>query len=358
MKKIDMYITSKFIKSFFVGMAGFIVIFILSSLFKVVGYIIDQKISTYNGVILLGAGLPDVIVNVVPLAILLGGLMTVNKMATNSEIIALKTSGISFFRIVKYPIIISFIISIFMLWFNDAVVPDMNKLKREIKYTKVYDVRDSRIKTEVYLKGSGNNIYYISMINGSNGTFMNMLILIMDKSMTKVQKIVVAEKGEYDFKEKTWNLKECVINDIVTGKTEKQTLYKAKFIKESPEEFLKDKIRENEMKADDLKEAIKFINKTGGDVKKLMVALYKKTAYPFSGFIMCFIGLSLGSRYVRGASAVSIALSVVIGYIYYVVMATMEALGAGGFINPMIGEWVPNVIFIAVGIVTMRQSEY
>ena len=72
MKKIDMYITSKFIKAFLVGMAGFIVIFILSSVFKVVGYIIDQKINVYNGIILLGAGLPDVIVNVVPLAIWLG----------------------------------------------------------------------------------------------------------------------------------------------------------------------------------------------------------------------------------------------------------------------------------------------
>lgn len=358
MKKIDLYITSKFIKSFFIGMAGFIVIFILSSVFKVVGYIIDDKISIGNGFVLLGAGIPDVIVNVVPLAILLGGLMTVNKMATNSEIIALKTSGISFFRIVKYPIIISLLLSIFMVWFNDAIVPDMNKLKREIKYTKVFDVRDSRIKTEVYLKGSGNNIYYISMINGSNGTFMNMMILLMDKTMTKVQKIVVAERGEYDFKLKLWTLKQVEVSDIVTGKSEKKETYEAKFIKETPEEFLKDKIRENEMKAKDLKESIKFINKTGGDVKKLMVALYKKTAFPFSGFIMCFIGLSLGSRYVRGASAVSIALSVVIGYIYYVVMATMEAMGAGGFINPMIGEWIPNIIFIAVGIITMRQSEY
>ena len=358
MKKIDLYITSKFIKSFFIGMAGFIVIFILSSVFKVVGYIIDDKISIGNGFVLLGAGIPDVIVNVVPLAILLGGLMTVNKMATNSEIIALKTSGISFFRIVKYPIIISLLLSIFMVWFNDAIVPDMNKLKREIKYTKVFDVRDSRIKTEVYLKGSGNNIYYISMINVSNGTFMNMMVLLMDKTMTKVQKIVVAEKGEYDFKAKLWTLKQVEISDIVTGKAEKKDKYDAKFIKETPEEFLKDKIRENEMKAKDLKESIKFINKTGGDVKKLMVALYKKTAFPFSGFIMCFIGLSLGSRYVRGASAVSIALSVVIGYIYYVVMATLEAMGAGGFINPMIGEWIPNIIFIAVGIVTMRQSEY
>ena len=117
-------------------------------------------------------------------------------------------------------------------------------------------------------------------------------------------------------------------------------------------------VRENEMNINQLQDTVKFMGKTGGDIKKLMVALYKKSAYPFAALIMSFIGLSLGSRYVRGASAVSIALSVVIGYIYYVVMATLEAMGAGGFINPMIGEWIPNIIFIAVGIVTMRQSEY
>ena len=39
-------------------------------------------------------------------------------------------------------------------------------------------------------------------------------------------------------------------------------------------------------------------------------------------------------------------------------MATMEALGAGGFVNPMIGEWIPNIIFIVKGAITMRQSEY
>ena len=53
------------------------------------------------------SGIPDVLVNVVPLAVLLGGLMAINKMAASSEVIALKTSGISFLRIVTVPIVLS-----------------------------------------------------------------------------------------------------------------------------------------------------------------------------------------------------------------------------------------------------------
>ena len=121
---------------------------------------------------------------------------------------------------------------------------------------------------------------------------------------------------------------------------------------------MRDKVRENEMPVSQLKENIKFLNKTGGDTKKMLVALYKRTAYPFAGLIMSLIGLSLGSRYVRGASAISIGLSVVIGYTYYVVNATIEAFSLGGFVNPIIGAWIPNILFLAVGIYTMRNSEY
>lgn len=358
MKKIDLYITVRFIKSFLLGLLAFLNIFILSSLFKVVGYIIDGKLSFKNGMIYLGAGLPDVIVNVVPLAVLLGGLMTVNKMATSSEIIALKTSGISFFRIVFMPLMFSAIISIGVFWFNDSVVPGANKLKREIKYTKIYDVKEARIKTDIYMKGSQDNLYYISMINGSSATINNMMVLIMNREFSKIEKVLIAEKGIYNINEKKWVLENVILSDNISGSEQKFQKYDAKFIGETPEDFLRDKIRENEMSINELQETVKFLGKTGGDIKKLLVALYKKSAYPFAALVMSFIGLSLGSRYVRGASAVSIGLSVVIGYSYYVVMATIEAFGIGGFLNPLLGAWIPNMIFIAIGIYTMRNAEY
>ncbi|OQY09856.1 MAG: hypothetical protein B6I28_02250 [Fusobacteriia bacterium 4572_132] len=358
MKKIDRYILLKFIKSFLIGTFAFLNIFILSELFRIMSYIMDGKLNFIQGMELLLVGLPEVAVNVVPLGILLGGLMTINKMATNLEIIALKTSGISFKRIILSPIIFSIFISLFMLWFNNDIVPKGNKRKRELKYKKIYKVKDSRIKTDVFLKGSGNYLYYIRLVNGGNQTINNIEILEMNDKLDDIKRIIIAKKGKYDRNLKRWVLYKVKINNVAVNETSSSEIFYPGFIKEDIKDFLRDKIREDEMTVRDLNESAKFIKKTGGDTKKIMVSLYKKTAYPFAGLIMSFIGLSLGSRYVRGASAVSIGLSVVIGYIYYVVMATTEAMGIGGFLSPILGAWIPNIIFLGLGIFTMSRAEY
>ena len=59
MKKLDLYIGIKFLKAFVLGLLAFLIIFILSSLFKVVGYIIDGKLSKYNGMVYLLSGIPE-----------------------------------------------------------------------------------------------------------------------------------------------------------------------------------------------------------------------------------------------------------------------------------------------------------
>ena len=176
--------------------------------------------------------------------------------------------------------------------------------------------------------------------------------------MSTLKKIVTIEKGRYSDELKKWTMKNVVINDVITGKISKSDNYIPDFIKETPDDFLRDRVREKEMNMENIRESVTFIKKTGGSTRKLLVTFYKRWASPFAVIIMSFIGFSLGSRYVRGASAVSIGLSVLIGYTYYIVMVTMDALGVGGYISPLIGAWIPNVLFLTLGAYTMDQAEY
>lgn len=358
MKKMDRYIMKDFLRFCFLGLMAFLIIFIIRDIFSVIGYIVEGKITEIQGLELLIVGIPEVLVQVIPLSILIGGLMSINKMASSLEIIALKTSGISFKRIARYPIIFSFLLSGFVFWFNDKIVPEANRIKREMKHQEVFQMKDSRIKSEIFLKGEGNYLYYVRVANGTSQTLTNIEILEFDDEMENIKKIITGKRAVYDINNRIWTLHRVVINDIENKENKKLAFMKADFISESPDDFLRDRVKENELSAKDLSESISFIRKTGGEVKKLLVALYKKTSYPFASFIMSFIGLALGSRYVRGASAVSIGLSVVLGYIYYLIMIVSEALGTGGFINPLVGAWIPNIIFLALGLFTMKLAEH
>ena len=67
---------------------------------------------------------------------------------------------------------------------------------------------------------------------------------------------------------------------------------------------------------------------------------------------------ALGSRYVRGSSAINIALSIGFGYGYYLIQASFEAVAMGGILSPFVGAWMPNLIFIGIGLVAMNKAEY
>ena len=357
MKKIDRYILKNFSYSFFVSFMAFVVIFNIPSLIKTVDYITEGTIKASQGLELFLVGIPKTVIDIIPLSVVFGGLITSNKMSTKLELMALKTSGVSFSRIILYPVILSFIISLAAFWFIDSVVPKANERRRELRYTEVYNVKDSRIKTDVYYKGE-KNIYYISFINGSEKTVKNIMVLVMNDEFSKIEKIITAQNGEFNEEIGRWDLRKVKINNIVENKMENYMNYTPDFLNENPNDFLRDKIRENELTRKDLMEAVNVIGRTGGDARKIRVALYERLSYPFAAFIISFIGLSLGSRYVRGTSAVSIALCIVIGYLYYIVKATVEAISIGGKISPFLGSWIPNIIFLVIGIYTMKQSEY
>jgi len=358
MKKIDRYITVKFIKSIFLALFAFVGIFVLSQIFKVINYITSDRLTVIEGVQYMAAQIPAIIVQVAPLATLLGGLITINKMASSLEIIALKTSGISFRRIILFPVIVTFIMVGVVFYVNDTLQPKGTKTARILKRKNQIDEDKLPIdKENVYLRGNGDYIYHFDYINREKNIAKGVEIVILNKEFNAIKSIVTAKTAKYN-KDGKWELKDTNENKIDEKKVVFHETYINSELVDEPKLFLTPKYRKEELSLKELRHISELLRKTGGESKEFEVELNKRISYPFACVIMGLLGLSLGSRYVRGASAINIALSIAFGYGYYIVQASFEAVSMGGMLPVLLGSWMPNIIFTGIGLVAMNKAEY
>lgn len=357
-KKLDLYISKNFIKAFLLSLVAFINIFILSQLFKIFRYVADGRMSSADGFSYVLNMLPSILLDVTPLAVLLGSLMMINKMAGNLEIISLKTSGISFRRIIMFPIIISFIISVIVFFINGTLYPVSQKRLRELRGNTISKVLPKEKRNGFLRDLESNTIYMIGYINVEKGTAENLEFIEMNSTFDEIERVVIAEKGTYNKERNIWELEKVVVNNLKDKNTETYPSYNSETYNEPPENFVTLSIDPRLLTTKELKKEIKDLRITGGDIRNGMVELGKRYSFPFASFIISFLGLSLGSRFVRGNSARSIVTCMFLGYGYYIMQASFESLGKNSLMNPFVSGWLPNIIFFVIGIYFIYKAEY
>lgn len=360
MKILDRYISKNFIKAFFLSLVAFMGIFIVSQLFRVVKYLSDGRFTPGDAVYYIVTLLPRIFIDVAPLAVLLGSMMTVSTMASNLEIISLKTSGIKFKRVVLFPIIISAIISGAVFLVNDTLYPISLKINRDLRRGEVEERVAPVEKRNAFLRGENSNyVYLMKKINRKTGFAENIQILDLNPSFDKIERIITAQEGRYNFSKRVWMLKDAnIYYGDESKKSQTKELLVDKKYKDDPENFITLSVEPRTLTIKQLKKTIREMKSIGGDTKELLVELGNRYSFPFASFVISFLGLALGGRYVRGTSAVSLGFCVLLGYGYYVVQASFEALSANGFLNPFLGGWIPNIIFLIVGIYLLNKAEY
>jgi len=109
----------------------------------------------------------------------------------------------------------------------------------------------------------------------------------------------------------------------------------------------------------ELKKTIKEQKNIGEDTRIYLAELAKRYSFPFASFIVAFIGLSVSSKYVRGGrTTMNLVICVVAGYGYYLVSGAFEAMSLNGILNPFIASWIPNILYLIIGIYFMNRAEY
>ena len=363
MKKLDIYISKYFIKYFLMNIIAFMGIFLLAQMFRIIKYINQGKLvgisEIFDYVVNL---LPKMFVETTPLSILLAGLITISIMASNLEIVSLKTAGIKFSRIVRAPLIIAFVISLFVFFVNNSIyTKSLAKINFYRKGEEGVSLKLPVTKDNAFLINSTDkHIYLMQNINRESGIATDVEVITYETEISEPREVITAKEAKYDNEKKSWLFKDVNIYNVSTKETVTKKEYQSERYSDAPDNFIRMSAEDPRMLTiKELKKTIKEQANIGEDTRIYLAELAKRYAFPFASFIVAFIGLSVSSRYVRGGrTTLNLVICVVAGYGYYIVSGAFEAMSLNGILNPFIATWIPNIIYLIIGLYFMNKAEY
>ncbi|MGQ7867974.1 LptF/LptG family permease [Sunxiuqinia sp. sy24] len=344
LQTIDIYIIKKFLGTFFYAIA---LIISIAMVFDV-SENLDEFISKDAP---MKAIIFDYYVNFVPFyANLFSALFTfiaviffTSKMAYNSEIIAILSSGVSYARLMRPYMISAFMIALFSYTLGNYIIPPSNKKRIEFRSTYIDSPRNY-LERNIHRQLSPGVFIYMQSYNTSNDVGYKFTIEKFEDGELKSK--LEADYIKWDREDKKWIINNYVIRDIDgytetinTGTKLDTTLNMA------PDDYRVMKNIVETMILPELSSEIKDMKLRGVNTTEFEIERHRRFAGPFSAFILTIIGASLASRKVKGGLGLHLGLGILQAFTYIMFMQISTVFALSGAVSPLLGAWIPNIIF-------------
>lgn len=356
LNKLDLYIIKKFLGTFFYAIGLIIGISIVFDISENIDEFIENEAP-------LRAILFDYYLNFIPyFANLFSGLFTfiaviffTSKMAFNSEVIAFLSSGVSFKRFMRPYMISAFVIAVFSYTLGNFVIPPANKKMIDFKYDYVKKKATNRDR-DIHLQIEPNIYIYMERYDSNNDYGRKFSIEKFDNR--KLISKLTSDFIRWDREKKTWTITKYMIRNIDGYK---ETVTKGERIDTvlamSPEDFKSTKDDIETMNLFDLIDFIELQKLRGVDaIEQYEVERHKRTAMPFSAFILTIIGVSLASRKIRGGLGLHLGLGILLSFTYIMFQQVTKIFALSGAISPLLSMWLPNLLFALIAFFIYRWS--
>ncbi|MEA4873641.1 MAG: LptF/LptG family permease [Synergistaceae bacterium] len=352
-KALDRFIFGELIGPFFFGLMAFTIIMVAGGLlFRIADLIIKNGVPLGIVVRLFLYYLPKMAATAIPMSCLLAALLGFNKLSTNSELVALKSSGISFTRIIKPVIIMAFFVSMGSFFINETLVPVSERAAANVMAYEVFKQSPPVFRDKVFLKeesdGELKRVIYVNRIDVKDGKMSDIVVQEFEKGL--LSRLVSAKNGEWI--DGSWWLEEGKVFEITKDndvsllfKFDKQALQ----LDLNPEEAVRTARTPDEMTLNELFREIKMMKQKGMDVSKIIMILNLRFSVPWACLVLSIVGAAVGSRPQRSSSGMGLGVSVIIVFVYYVILSFTQSLGDAGYLHPVFAAWIANIVFLIIG---------
>lgn len=291
-----------------------------------------------------------------PLFVFIAVIFFTSKLAENSEIIAMFSTGMSFNRLMRPYMVSAAIISIATFVLGSYIIPIGNetRLDFENKYLKKKTVSYAR---NIQLEVDSGVIAYMERYEDYNKTGYR---FSLDKfEGKKLVSHLTAKSITYDtLSTYKWTIKDYMIREL-QGMEEKITKGdKADtIIAMEPSDFLISRKQQEMMTSGELKTYISKQKQRGfANIKEFELEYYRRIAMSFASFILTTIGLALSSRKTKGGMGLHLGIGLALSFSYIMFQTVSSTFAVNGNTPPIIAVWIPNILYTFIAIYLYRKA--
>lgn len=358
MKKLDIYLSIRFVKMIFMAVLSFTVIFVTVNAFDHFSRWVDKNVTAMTFLRYYWYGLPYIVVLVMPIAVLICSLFLVSTMTRNNELTAMRASGVSIPRIFLPLITVGFFISVFTLGVGDFVMADANYMQSQVKRVEIdgRDPIDYQMRNDFAHRTLDGAIVEIGLFDGRHEAISRAIVEWFDDSLRVVRRI---DSRRLVYIDSVWTAVSAEERRF-SPSGEMSFIYhdtlQVTEIQDTPEDFGSRSKSAAEMNIFQLHDHIERVRIAGGNPTVDLVEFWLTIFFPFSSLIMVLVGAPLATNNPRSGGAASIGLAVLLGFIFFSLARFGQTLGHKGAIPPITAAVLPQLVFIVLGIWLFKRA--
>lgn len=299
--------------------------------------------------------IPEIIRLTSPLALFLSCLYMTGTLAQELQLIALQTSGVSLYQLMRPYAGVGLFVTVFMFGFNGWVVPKTNEVV--VRYENEYLNPGQRtIKTsEIHRQNGPNSILSVGYYDVEKKRAHNVSLQTIEGT-SRLAARIDAEQMEWIDSLGTWRMEDVTRRRFLAGRQQvKQTVSSLDTtLQLYPRDLARSKNDVAAMTIPAAAEYLGALRRSGvGQLERPLVAYYNKFAYPFANLILILIGVPIASVRRRGGQAMRFAIGLLTAFLYLSIQKLAEPFGYSGALSPVLTAWLPHVTFALVALIVL-----
>jgi lipopolysaccharide export system permease protein len=357
---LDRYLVNELAGPALLGGAAFTLIFVATQILAIGKLVSQQHASLLAAIEYFLWEMPAFLLDVIPMAMLFGTLLSMGRLSGESEIAAMKAGGISLLRMFLPLAIVGLVVSLFTLLIQEELVPLANDRAAYLLQTEIQKLSPSasNLYVPTALPGGGKQVTIAGALDPQTESLLNVTVLRYD-ARGRLDEMILSDRAHYE--RPTWTFQNETTYDFSGPDITTMTSASLQVdIGERPSEIAKHNLETNDpenLSRGEIKTALESPTLSDQQRRIFSATYASKLARPFAALVFVLFAFPLGMRRIRGGgAALGFGLALAIVFVYYVILTI--ALSIGSFALPLAGiaAWTPNAIFSVIGLWLLRRA--